>query len=344
MALLDIFKQDAFSEISLLTAIEKVDFKPQFLGELNIFESEPKRTKTVMVEERSGTLALIATSPRGAPLEQRTTKKRTVRSFDCSRIAKGDRLMADELQDIRAFGSETELMQVQNEVAFRLAGPDGLMSEVELTWEHMRLGAIQGIVLDADGSTVIVNFFTEFGIAEPGEIAFDFANTVEGDLRPKIEQNVVRPIVRAGKGAFVTSSRIVALCGDDFWDLLVNHVEVRKTFLSQQEASELRKGTAFGRFFYAGVDWFNYRGTDDNSSVAVATTESKFFPIAAPGVFKVAWAPAEFLPLVNVPGQPLFPLVTVDEKRQAFVDIEVYSYPLFICTRPSMLRKGRSGA
>lgn len=343
MSTLDVFKGDAFSMMSLLAAVEKVDHKPQFLGELGIFMPEPKRNKTVMVEERDGTLALIATSPRGAPLEERTTKKRKVRNFDCVRIAKGDRIMADEIQDIRAFGTESEMMQVQDEVARRLAGPAGLISEAELTWENMRLGAIQGIVTDADGS-VIVNFFTEFGISQPGEIAFDFANTAEGDLRPKIEQNVTRPMIRAAKGAIITSSRIVGLCGDDFWDELVNHVEVRKTFLSQQEAPVLREGTAFGRFRYANVDWFNYRGTDDNSTVAVATDTAKFFPVGAVNVFAVAWAPAEFLPFVNTLGQPIYPMVILDEKRQAFVDIEVYSYPLFICKQPKLLLRGKRGA
>ena len=265
-----------------------------------------------------------------------------MRNFECVRLAESDRIMADELQDIRAFGSETEMMQVQDEVARRLSGPAGIMSKIELTWENMRLGAIQGIVTDADGS-VLVNFFTEFGIAQPAEIAFDFANTVAGALRPKIEQNVVRPMVRAGKGSFTTGSSIVALCGDAFWDDLVNHDEIRTTFLNQQAASALREKTAFGAFQFAGVDWFNYRGTDDNSTVAVATDTAKFFPQNASNVFSVSWAPAEFTPFVNTLGRPMYPMVLPDEKRQAFVDIEVYSYPLFMCKQPGMLFRGRRG-
>jgi hypothetical protein len=343
MATLDVFKADAFSTMSLLKAVEKVDHKPQFLGELGIFTPEPTRSKTVAVEERDGTLALVPTSPRGAPLDQRKTEKRNVRNFECVRLAKGDRIMADEIQDIRAFGSESEMMQVQDEVARRIAGPAGLLPEIELTWENMRLGAVQGIVTDADGS-VVMNFFTEFGISQPSEIAFDIANTAEGDLRPKIEQNVVRPMIRNAKGAFTTSTRVVGLCGDNFWDDLVNHVEVRKTYLNQQEAPVLRQGTAFGSFRYAGVDWFNYRGTDDNSTVAVATDTVKFFPVGARDVFSVAWAPAEFLPFVNTLGQPSYPMVILDDKRQAFVDIEVYSYPLFMCKQPKVLLRGKRGA
>jgi hypothetical protein len=151
--------------------------------------------------------------------------------------------MADEIQDIRAFGSETELHQVQVEVARRMRQ---LVNDVELTWEHYRLGAVQGIMADADGSP-LVNAYTEFGVAQPAEVALDLANTLAGALRPKIEA-ITRAIIRAAKGAFTTGSRIVALCGDAFWDEFVNHVDVRTTFLNHEAAAALREPTAFGTF------------------------------------------------------------------------------------------------
>jgi hypothetical protein len=344
MASLDIFKQDAFSTIQMLSAIEKVDYQPQFLGTLNLFEPEPLiGTDQIMIEERDSTLSLIQTSERGAPLAQRTTEKRKVRSFMTSRIAKKDRLMASELFRIRAFGSETELMQVQREVARRLAGPAGLMRDVELTWENMRLGAVQGIVTDADGST-IVNFFTEFGVAQPAEVALDLANTADGALKQKITA-IVRAMQRAAKGVWTPQTRIVGLCGDAFYDEFTNHAEVRNTYKNWTAAADLRKGAEWNTPFpYGGVDWINYRGTDDTSTVAVNTDRAKFFPVNAPGAFKVAWAPGEFFDTIAMPGQPVYPKVIVDDERQAWADIEVYSYPLFLCTRPAMLQRAKRGA
>src|SRR5688572_32059032 len=210
MATMDVFKQDAFSTQSLLAAIEKMDHKPQFIGSLGIFDDKPQRTRAVMIESRNDELALIQTSPVGAPLEQRGADKREIRTFNTVRIAKGSRIMADEIQGIRAFGSETELHQVQVEVARRMRQ---LQNDVELTWEFHRLGAVQGILLDADGST-LVNFYTAFDVAQPSEVALDLANTAAGALRPKIEA-ITRAIIRASKGAFTTGSSIVALCGDN---------------------------------------------------------------------------------------------------------------------------------
>ncbi|MGE3175916.1 MAG: major capsid protein [Vicinamibacterales bacterium] len=338
MASMDVFKADAFSLIGMLKAIENVDYKPQFLGSLDLFSSEPQRTRTVQIESQDGVLRLIKTTPVGAPPVQQTRDKRAMRNFSTVRIAKGDTLQADEIQGIRAFGSETELMQVQSEVARRL---QKLYDDLELTWELHRLGAVQGKVLDADGDT-LVDYFTEFGVVQPTEVDFAFDTLAEGDVRPKIESEIVRPLIRAAKGAFVTGSRVQAIVGDDFWDALVNHDEVRKTYLNYQAAAELREATAFSSFRFAGVDWINYRGTDDGTTVAVAASEAKFFPVNAPGVFQVAWGPGEFLDVANQPGVPVRPLLLPDPTgRNAFVNIEIYSYPLYVCTRPLTLRRAK---
>lgn len=334
MATMDIFRQDAFSMQSLLQALENVDYQPQFLGSLDLFEDEPQRVRAVSIEKRDNELKLIQTTPIGAPLPQLNPDLRSLRMFQTPRIAKGSTLQADDIQGIRAFGTESELQQVQVEIARRLAR---LTADVELTWEHMRLGAIQGVLLDADGS-VIYDYFDEFGLTPPDEIEIDFAALSAGELRPIIE-GIVRSIRRSAKGAVTTGTRIVALVGDDFWDALVNHEEVRTTYLNYQAAAALREATLYTTFRFAGVDWINYQGTDDNSTVAIATDEAKFFPVNAPGLFKVAWGPAEFLPRVNQPGVPILPLTLPDPSgREAFVTVEVYSYPLFICTRPQALR------
>jgi hypothetical protein len=336
---MDVFKSDAFSMMSLLAAIENVDYRPQFLGSLDLFEANPQRTRVVAIESRDDTLELIPTSAIGAPLAQRSADKRNVRNFNTVRLAKQSRIMADEIQGIRAFGSESELQQVQTEVARRL---QRLMDDLELTWEHHRLGAVQGIVTDADGSP-LVNFFTEFGVAQPGVVNFNFGTLTAGQVRPLIENSIARPLIRAAKGAFVTGSRIIGLCGDTFWDDFVNHEEVRQTYLNHQAAAALREPTAFSTFSYAGVDWVNYRGTDDGSTVAIAAAEAKFFPAGARGIFQVAWAPAEFMDAVNMPGRPVTPLTLPDPSgRNAFADVEVYSYPLFVCTRPLTLRRAAS--
>lgn len=336
MASIDIFSGDAFTTFSLTDAINKVPYVPQWLRGLNLCKDVPVRTETVAVEKREKGLAIVQTTPRGAPVPSVARDKRDIRDFRTVRIAQSDTLRASELQNIRAFGSETELAQVQEEVMNRMVN---LRDNNNLTHENMLLGMIQGRVVDADGS-VIRDWFSEWNITKPGEVNFTLA-TEKADLRAKCNA-VVRGMAKASKGAFTQQTRIIGLAGDDFWDKLTTHPEVERTYLNQVAASELRQGNAFGTFDFGGITWVNYRGTDDNE-VAVAPSKVKFFPQNAPGVFQRALSPGESFDWVNTPGQETYALTIPDKDRNQFVDIEVYSYPLYICTRPEVLYSGKLG-
>lgn len=338
MATMDIFTSNAFSTFSLTNAINKVDYKPQRLGQLNIFAPMPVRTISIGIEAKDSVLSLIPTSERGAPLPQQNSEKRNIRDFRTRRIAKGDRLHAYEIQNVRAFGSETELMQVQAETAQRM---QRLRNDVELTHENMRLGAVQGKFIDSDGSTIL-DWFTEFSIAPPAEIDFDLDNATPGSgAVRKLCNQVTRAMMRGAKGAWTPQTQIIGMAGDNFWDDLTAHKEVRETYLNTAQAQDLRPGNAFETFRYGGITWENYRGTDDNATVAVGADKAIFFPVGATAVFEVAYSPAEFMPWVNTLGEETYAMMIPDRDRQAYIDIETYSYPLFICKRPQMLQKAR---
>jgi len=342
---IDIFNNDAFSLRSMTAAIERHPFKPEYLGTLGIFQKEPIRTTGISIEERGGVLNLIKPDQRGAPIAQRVHEKRNAQEFETIRIAKGDRLTASELQNVRAYGTESELMVAQSEVARRMSGPTGLRAEVELTQEHMRLGAIQGIVVDKDGD-VIDNFFDRFGIVADEEIAFDLtaASPTSGGLRKQCTK-LIRKMVRDGQGAFTTSSSVSALCGDEFFDNFIAHPEVRETYLNQSAASELRNdGRAFGSFTFGGITWHNYRGTDDETTVGIAADKVKFFPVNTRGVFRHVMAPGESFSELNSLGKKEYARTVPDPTtRKEYVDLEVLAYPLFMCTHPAMLKSGRAG-
>ena len=344
MASLDVFRSDMFSTVALTTAVEKVPFKPGMLGEMGIFEPDPIRNTTLAIESRQGKLTLIPFSERGEEGTQRTTEKRKGFYFDIPRLMHDDTITSAELQNIRAFGTETELMQIEAEVARRVSGPTGLTSSMEYTWEYQRLAAIQGLCLDFDGSTKF-NFFNEFGITQATEVPFNLSAGTANSLRPLIN-GIVRSMARASQGAFTTSTKVVAVCGDTFYDAFVNHPDVIRTFINWSAATDLRdgsQGAAFGAFTFAGVTWINYRGSDDTSTIAIGTNSAKFFPVGAPGVFKVAYAPGESFEWVNTPGKPLYLMPIFDRDRNAWWKVEAYSYPLHICVRPEVLQSARAG-
>lgn len=345
MVALNIFRNDAFSAMEMTSAFERLPYLPNALDSLDIFTPNPIRTTALGVEERDGVLGIIATTERGAPIaDERQTERRKIKYFETSRITQASTIWASELQSIRAFGTETEFMQVQTEVARRVAGPTGLLSNVRYTFENMRLAAIKGILVDKDGST-LYNWYDEFQIAVPAVTFFDLASQTANSLRPKIN-DLTRSMYRSAKGAMPPGTRIVGLCGDGFWDKLTNHVDVIRTFLNWTAAAELRgsQGGAFGTFNFAEIEWVNYRGSDDNSTIKIASEEVQFFPASAPGIFEQTMAPAETFDFVNTPGKEFYLIPVFDRDRNMWWRVEVYAYPLFICKRPEVLRKGSSAA
>lgn len=335
MITMDVFKQDAFSAISLTTAIQDLPTVPGFLGSLGIFTPNPVRTTTVAVERQGATLKLIQTSERGSPRSRRTIDRRNLRNFDTVRLAESDKLMADSLQGIRAFGSETELMAVQAEISRRQMILD---QDLELTLEYHRLGAINGLLLDADGST-LYDYYSEFGISRPTEIDFDWVNKT--GVEEFVNVNVLRPMIRALGGRASNAMRVVALCGDSFYDKSRRNAEYRATYLQTEQAAQLRETGVFKSYDAWGVTWVNYRGTDDNSTVAIASDKCKFIPVGVPNVFQQAMSPAEGFDFVNTLGLPKYSAVVPDPTtRNEYVDLDVAAYPLFICTSPEALLQG----
>jgi hypothetical protein len=344
MLTMDVFKGDAFSLVEMIAALVRVPYKPSLLGQMGIFDDVPLRTETLFIEQRNNTLALIPTSQRGQPLDQAAKDGRDVRAFITRRIAKADQLRASELQNIRAFGTTTELEQAQTEVMRKFTK---LRRDADLTHENMRIGAIKGIVTDADGST-LDNWFTNWTEAQPAEI--DFAlGTATTNVRGKC-MAVRRAMRKASKGAWIDGvTECHALVGDDFYDALIGHDKVRDTFLNWEAAADLRNAKEWQAFVFGGIAWHNYRSTDNfdkdatsgTASVGVHPDKAHFFPVNAPGVFQRALSPGESFDYLNMPGQEYYPLIIPDEKRNMYVELELYSYPLYVCTTPLMLQRAK---
>ncbi|MEZ5439992.1 MAG: major capsid protein [Lysobacterales bacterium] len=337
---MDIFNANPFSMVELTAAVNKLPTIPTALGDLGLFTVKRIRTKTASFEENEGSIKLIPTSLRGAPLTQRGRDVRKLRSLTAPRIAKADKITASELSDVRALGSETELAQVQTEVARRMSA---LRGDVSLTWENMRLGAVQGVVKDADGSD-LYNLYDTFNVTHSEEVDFDLDNAspLPGALRTKCSE-IVRATRRACGNAWdIRRSYVMGLCDDTFWDQLIAHPEVRNTYLNTSEAAEQRGDRHTGMLSFGGIMFMHYPGTDD-TTVRVPTGTCKFFPVDMAGDFwQAVFSPGEFLDAIEDAAKEMYALTIRDRDRNAFVDLEVYSYPLFVCTRPAALQRARN--
>lgn len=332
-----VFGDDAFTQASMIRGLDRRPYVPNQLDAVIGFEPVRVTTDTVYINSRQRYVNLIRTTLRGAPIEMGEPEDRNARPLRIPRIAKGDKLFAHELANIAPLDDETDVMAAAAQVARK---QQKLIDDTEATFELMRLGALRGILLDTDGST-LVNFWTEFGISVPADIDLTLDNLALtiGALRASISTNVVMPLARASGAGNDPRFRVKALCGDAFWFALTGHPAIAATYMNYTAAAELRGEMLWESFMFGGVEWFHYRGTDDGSTIAVSTNKAHVFPTGVPGMWQHIMGPMnESIPLVNQPGRRYYPFLEKDKSdKQQWVQPEIYSYPLFVNARPDLV-------
>jgi hypothetical protein len=339
--MLDIFRQNAFSVIALTDAVNKVPFTPGRAGSLINWNPQGIATTTVAIEERGGTLALLNPTPRGAPGETVAKEVRNIRDLRVPHYEELSSVMAEEVQGVRAFGSENSVQSVRQLVDQRIA--DAVLLRHDPTLEYQRIGAVKGIILNGNGST-LVNLFTEFGVTAIADVDFnlDAATPARGILR-KTCAGVVRAIANELGG--VPFVGMHAFCGDAFFDDLIAHTEVIESYKGTPMAQVLREGYVypnglqiFGAFEFGGIVFENYRGAVGGTAF-VNTNEAHFFPVGVPGLFRTVFAPADYIETVNTIGLPRYAKQYPMPNGKG-VHIETQMNPISYCTRPRVLVKG----
>ncbi|TVR06682.1 MAG: major capsid protein [Salinarimonadaceae bacterium] len=336
--MLDIFNDDAFSVTSLTDALRDTFYKPGRIAELGLFSRNAVSTTTISIERVGEILKLVSPSPRGGPGETRDYPKRSLRPLSIPHFERDFAVMADEVQGVRAFGSTTALQTVQG-IFMQKMQPN--LVDFDLTEEHARLGAITGVITYADSSSL--NLFTEFGVTQETEVDFDLdaASPVDGILRKRCTQVIRTMRKRLGATPF---DSVHAFVGDNFFDDLLQHKEVRETYKGWNEAQILRESyvgknrSSNPMFEFGGIVWENYGAIGDQNmvNIGVNTDKARFFPLGVDGLFKTYDAPADYIETVNTPGQRLYAKQFPMQNGKG-IHGEVQMNSLSICLRPGSL-------
>ena len=327
------FDQDAFNMANLCSAI---DILPNMYGRINqsgIFAEPPGiTTRTAIVEERNGVLNLLKTQPVGAPGTQNKLGKRSVRSFLVPHIPLDDVIRPEEFQGVRAFGQANVLETLASVMNNHL---QAAKNKFLITLEHLKMGALKGIILDADAST-LYNLYTEFGLTAK---AIDFElDTSTTDVPAKCRE-VVRWIEDHLQGEVMNGIR--CLVSAEFFDALIAHDNVEKYWMSHAEALQLVSGADPRKGFrFAGIIFEEYRGVatdeDGTSRLFIASGDGHAYPEGTMDTFKTIYSPGNFIEAVNTPGIPLY-VKQAMEAMGRWIDVHVEANPLPMCQRPSVL-------
>ncbi|WP_026756678.1 major capsid protein [Sediminimonas qiaohouensis] len=332
MPSMDIFNDDAFSVVSLTAAINKRKYRPGQISATGAFQEDGVTTTTVFVEQRDGKLGLVEPTARGGPGETTGSEDRVAVPFAVPHYERDDAVLADEVQNVRAFGSESETETIEARVQDKL-GRHG--QDLTMTLEHQRVGAIKGIVTTKSGA-VLENLYTRFGIATPAAISMelDVDATNVGELFDGVRYSVEDSLDDAYDGLHVFTGR-------DFHKAMWGHKSVKESLLNYEGAMQLRQGTP-DRFEFGGAVFERYRtgaaATTDLGSAYIAADEARVIPLGVPDLFMTRFAPADYEETVNSIGLPLYARQYAMQNGKGR-HLEVQMNAISICTRPEVLRK-----
>lgn len=323
MADIALFNDDAFSLSSLTAAINDAPFVPNRIASLALFDEEGITTTVVQIERDGDTLALVPAGVRGAPANVVTGDRRNMLPFNTVHLPQRAAIKADEIQNLRAFGSESELEAIQTVVNRRLGK---MRRQLDATHEYHRIGAIKGQILDADGKTVIEDLLERFKIERTTiDFALDQANT---EIRTKCAQ--VLDAIEDALGA-IPFSGVRVLCGRNFWNLLIVLKTVKETYLNSTLAAQLR-GDTRDAFDIGGCTFERYRGRVGTVGF-VGDDEAFAVPEGVSELFITRFAPADYMESVNTTGLPYYAKQELMDFSKG-VEIEAQSNPIHLCTRP----------
>ncbi|MGB0467762.1 MAG: major capsid protein [Pontibacterium sp.] len=322
MASLDAFNSDAFSVSTLTAAINNNPMPKTVLGDKGLFQSAGLVSPRFNIEHSNGTLSLVPASERGASGVTIGRDKRTKVPFNTLHLQKDDTILADEIMGMLAFGSENQVENLSayvNQIAMKGA------NDIAATWEHQRLGAIKGSVLDADGSTELLDINAAFGWTQKTATGFAW-NTASTKIGSKIDA-LVDSIANALQGRFFTGVRMLMNPTD--YTTLTNHSEFQKLVERESMGRDLRN--SYNEITVRGVTFEKYFGQMDGVA-AIAVGEAWAFPEGVSDLFIARFAPADYNETVGTMGVPLYAKQWAVEGDKG-IKLEVQSNPLFLVTQ-----------
>jgi hypothetical protein len=335
MPVLNLFDltSQGFTLTEMTAAINKVPNRYSKIGSLGIFSDVTLHTNTAVVELKNNSLTILPTSAWGTPGAGAGPTKREIKSFVIPHTGFEDTVLAADIMGVRAFGTDSVYETFQQKVAEKLEQARNLF---DMTDEYRKVCALQGKVVDADGTSTLFDSFDFFSITKK-RIDFALGTTTTDvpkkilDLKRYIEDNLM--------GETMTSIRVFV--GPDFYDGLIHHPSIKEIWLNWSGApgrlaSDLRSG-----FEIEGVYFEEYRGIvpkPDGSGTLQFIDNKKgvAIPLGTRNTFKRFLAPADYIDTVNTLAQPYYARQKVMDDDRG-IRIYAQSNTLPICLRPNIL-------
>jgi len=328
----NIWDDEGFTLESLTAAVNSQPYRPGQISATGIFQEDGVNTTVVSIEYREGKLALVEPTERGGPGETTGDEDRSRIPFEVDHYQRDDSIYADEVQNVRAFGSEDRLEALVERIERKAQRH---AADLTMTLEHQRVGAIKGIVTSKSGR-VLHDLYSRFGIAVPAPISLELDNeaTQVGSLWQDVVYGLEDALDEPYEGIHVFTGR-------EFHKRMWTHKSLQETFLYHAGAAILRQDVP-DVFEFGGATWERYRtgarATADLGAPYIAADEARVIVKGVPDLFITRFAPADYEETVNTIGLPFYARQYPKQNGKGR-NLEVQMNAISLCTRPQVLRK-----
>ncbi|MEG0405696.1 MAG: major capsid protein [Acinetobacter sp.] len=321
-----------FNVTELSAAISNLPTRIGNPSDAELFRNIPGTTNVFSMEfyEESG--ILVPTTEWGGVAPKNSSGKRTAKSWTIPHMPLEDVVKAADVIGVRAFGT-TQAETVQGKVLDKL---QAMKNKIDATLAYRRSKAKQGIIVDADGTTIL-NYFTEFGLSQ--QVVYFDLGTATTNIAAKC-QDVIDQI-EDGLGQEVYSSIEVEV-DRAFYDALTAHKNVREVFLGWS-AAEAKLGRSNTSGFEFGGLKFIVNRQKVGATPLVAASTGHAYPSGTQDVFLNGLAPADFNETVNTLALPYYAKQAGKQFDRGF-DLHVQSNQLPIVAKPKALVKVSAAA
>lgn len=316
-----------FSVVQLTQAINVLPNKYSRVTDLGLFSDKPQTNTSVVIEMNNGVLTLVPTTAWGGVAPKSSSGKRNIRTFTIPHMPLEDTVLASEVIGVRQFGTLNVTETVASRVNEKL---QTMKNKIDQTLEYRKMGALKGLVLDANGTDVIYDYFAEFGVTKK-VIDFKFSVTTT-DIRAAC-MSVLRHIEDNLQGEL--SSGVRALVSPEWLDAFTSHATVKAAYSNWSAAQNALGGDLRKGFTYGGITFEEYRGQVGGTKFVDAST-GQAFPTGTSETFINPLAPADFIETVNTLALPYYARQQNKDFNRG-IDLHVQANQLPLVARPATI-------
>ncbi len=311
---------------NLTEKINRIETSPTLLSDLGLTVGEGTGVKTVYIEieRKHGKLGIIPDQARGgaAAILRPTNTDKAV--FKAAHFPLQSEILADAVT-----GTDYSLKEeIANELIMHKETHNN-------TFEHMRLGALKGKVVDVKGNKILADVWSEFGITQTV-----FPMNLSGSntkLLTKNNEAMAKVRKAMGKQSF---NGYIALCGESFFTDLITKA-LADNYRLKETSIQTISTTQYHGYRIDGIDYIPYN-TEWGTDADIPANEAILIPNQK-GFIKRWNAPATTVQQANKKGVPIF----VNSEPLAHdkgVSIYSESNPLFVAAIPEAIIKLKKGA